>query len=155
MAAEADRDARVVVCALDGSMVDGSVVEVATQLAVLAEARLALLAVAPIPAIGASEWGFSAWTPEEAQRALELTAEALEHRVEVDCYLDSGNPVRALVELAAHRRALLLVVATRGPGSGRPTSMVASGVSRTAPCPVVIVPEGTHVPDLDTGRTSG
>lgn len=32
MAAEADLDARVIVCAVDGSSVDASAVEVATQL---------------------------------------------------------------------------------------------------------------------------
>jgi len=155
MAAEDDRASRVVVCAVDGSIVDGNAVEVAAQLAVLSEARLALLAVAPVPLAGAREWGLPAWTLEEARRALELTAEALDGRVEVDCYLEAGNPVRRLIEFAARKRALLLVVGTSGLVSNRPASIVASGVSRSAPCPVVVVPEEIAPPDLaspPTGR---
>lgn len=52
MAAEADREGRVVVCAVDGSSADASAVEVATQLAVLAEARLALVVGANAPSSG-------------------------------------------------------------------------------------------------------
>ena len=42
--AEAEREARLIVCAVDGSIADTNAVEVATQLAVLAKARLALVA---------------------------------------------------------------------------------------------------------------
>lgn len=89
-----------------------------------------------------------AWTIEEARRALEFTAEALEQRIDVDCYLDSGNPVRRLVELAARKHALLLVVGTPGGASDQPPSIIASGVSRSAPCPVVVVRHGSRVPHL-------
>jgi nucleotide-binding universal stress UspA family protein len=143
---------RLVICAIDGSTSDGNAAEVATQLAVLAQARLALVAVAPVPA-GARESAVStAWTMEEARRALEMTADALQHRVPVYVYLDSGNPVRRLVELAERKRALLLVVGTRGPLTGRPSSMVANGLARGAPCPVVVVPETAAVPALAVGR---
>jgi nucleotide-binding universal stress UspA family protein len=152
MAAEADREARVIVCAIDGSSADASAVEVATQLAVLARARLALLAVAPVPIGDTRGFALPAWALEEAMRALELTAAALESRVGVDCYLDPGNPVRRLVEFAARTRALLLVVGTQAQASGRPPSIVASGLTRAAPCPVVVVPETAPLPELDYGR---
>lgn len=147
---KAASNGRVVVCAIDGSTSDGNAVEVATQLAVLAGARLALVAVAPVPVAGAREWGLPTWTMEEARAALELTAERLDHRVDVDVYLDSGNPVRRFAELAERKRALLLVVGTRGTLTGRPPSIVANGLARSAPCPVVIVPEAAPVPALDT-----
>jgi nucleotide-binding universal stress UspA family protein len=89
-----------------------------------------------------------AWTVEEARRTLEFTADALEQRIDVDCYLDSGNPVRRLVELAARKHALLLVVGTPGGASDQPPSIIASGVSRSAPCPVVVVRHGSRVPHL-------
>jgi nucleotide-binding universal stress UspA family protein len=152
MAAEADREARVIVCAVDGSSADESAVEVATQLAVLAEARLALLAVAPVPIADTRELALPTWTLGEAMRALELTAAGLHGRVGVDCYLDAGNPVRRLVEFAARTGALLLVVGTHARASGRPHSIVASGLSRAAPCPVVLVPEAARLPELDYGK---
>jgi len=86
------------------------------------------------------------------QSALELTAAALDSRVGVDCYLDAGNPVRRLVEFAARTRALLLVVGANAPSSGRPPSIVASGLSRAAPCPVVVVPEAAPLPELDNAK---
>ena len=149
MAAEPERGARVIVCAVDGSSAHESAVEVATQLAVLAKARLALFAVAPVPSRDTSEFASPGWTLEEAMRALELTAAALDNRVGVDWYLDAGNPVRRLIEFAARTRALLLVVGTSAPSSDRPPSMVASGLTRGAPCPVVVVPEGATLPELD------
>ena len=154
-AADVGDDARVVVCAIDGSSSDENAAEVAAQLAVLAGARLALVAVAPVPSVGARESGLPTWTMEEASRALELTADALDHRVAVDVYLDSGNPVRRLGELAARQRALLLVVGTRDAQTGGPSSIVAGGLSRTAPCPVVVVPETAAVPALDTRSFDG
>lgn len=154
MAAAPDRDSRVIVCAIDGSAVDENAVEIAAQLAVLSEARLALVAVAPIPPASAREWGLPTWTPGEAMRALELTTVGLLGRVDVDYYVEAGNPVRRLVEFAARKRALLLVLGTRGPASSRPASIVANGVSRNAPCPVVVVPAGTPVPELDPLQTN-
>jgi nucleotide-binding universal stress UspA family protein len=129
---------RVVVCGIDGSAADAATVEVAAQLAVLAQAELALIAVAPLPE----------WTLEEARRMLELTADGLRDRVAVEWHLDSGNPLRRLAEFAARKRALLLVVGTRAPATGRPPSLVASGLTRGAPCPVVVVPEAAPVPAL-------
>lgn len=119
MAADADREGqRVVVCALDGSSADASTVEVATQLAALAGARLALVAVAPVPTGDPREFALPAWTLEVAMRALELTAATLDGRVGVDCYLDAGNPVRRLVEFAARTRVLLIVVGNACAGVG-------------------------------------
>ena len=85
-------------------------------------------------------------------RALELTAATLDGRVGVDCYLDAGNPVRRLVEFAARTRALLIVVGTHARESGRPPSIVASGLTRAAPCPVVVVPEAAPLPELDKAK---
>src|SRR6185437_3860752 len=53
-----------------------------------------------------------------------------------------------LIEFAARKRALLLVVGTHGCLSQRPTSIIAGGVSRSAPCPVVVVPDGVAVSEL-------
>jgi nucleotide-binding universal stress UspA family protein len=145
MAAEPDRETRIVVCAVEGSAVDGAVVEVAAQLAVLTEARHSrCLPLCHSRRTGAHAWGLRALTVPEARRALELTAGALESRVDVDCYLEAGNPIRRLVEFAVRRHTLLLVVGTHPQITGRPSSIVASRVSRSAPCPVVVVPEGRN-----------
>lgn len=142
------RNGRVVVCGIDGSAADAATVEVAAQLALLARAELALLAVAPLPISGAREYGVPEWTLEEARTMLELTADGLRDRVAVECHLDSGNPLRRLAEFAARKRALMLVVGTRAPATGRPPSLVASGLARAAPCPLVVVPEAAPVPEL-------
>lgn len=155
VAADVAFDGRVVVCAVDGSTSDGNAAEVATQLAVLAGARVALVAVAPVPVASARAWGLPTWTMDEARAALELTADLIAHRVDVVVYLDSGNPVRRLVELAERKRALLLVVGTHGAPEGGPASIVASGLARNAPCPVVVVPEAARVPALDTALDAG
>jgi nucleotide-binding universal stress UspA family protein len=143
--------ARVVVCAIDGSASDGRAVDVATQLASLTKARLALVAIAPTPSSRNRDLDGPAWTLEEAKRALELNADVVDG-VEVELYVDSGNPVRRLLELAEQKRALLLVVGTPGPRTGRPPSIVASGLSRGARCPVVVVPETASTPSLDALR---
>jgi hypothetical protein len=109
----------VVVCGIDGSGTDAATVEVAAQLALLARAELALIAVAPRPGL----------TLEEARTLLAATADGLRDRVEVECHLDSGDPLHRLAEFAARKRALLLVVGTRTP----------------VPCPVVAVPEASLV----------
>jgi nucleotide-binding universal stress UspA family protein len=140
---------RVVVCAVEGSTSDANAVEVAAQLAVLAEARLALAAVAPVPAVRAREWGLPPWTMDDARHTLELMADVLHPRVDVDVYLDSGNPVRRLVELAERKRALLLVVGTGSAPANGPRSIVAGGLARSAPCPLVVVPEAVFVRALD------
>lgn len=89
-----------------------------------------------------------AWLPEEARRALELAAESLDGDIDVDCILEFGNPMRRLIEFATGARALLLVVGVNGEAAERAPSIVARGVSRRAPCPVVIVPESAAVPAL-------
>jgi nucleotide-binding universal stress UspA family protein len=119
---------------------------------VLAGARLALVAVAPVPRGDTREFALPAWTLEEAMSALALRAVALDSRVGVDCYLDAGNPVRRLVEFAARTRALLLVIGTISPALGRPPSIVASGLIRAAPCPLVVVPEAAPLPELEHAR---
>ena len=148
MTAEADPAPRVIVCAVDGSNADANAVEVAVQLAVLTGARLALVAVAPALAGDSADVARRRWTLEEAVSALELTAKTLDDRVDVDCYVDAGNPVRRLGEFATLVRALLLVVGTTASAKGRPPSIVASGLGRTAPCPVVVVSESAPVPPI-------
>ena len=148
MASAPDRESRVVVCAIEGSDIDENAVEIAAQLAILTKARLALLAVAPVPPASARERGLPTWTPAEAMRALERTTVGLLGRVDVDYYLEAGNPVRRLVEFAARKRALLLVVGMDSPASSSPASIAASSVSRIAPCPVVVVPGRTALPRL-------
>jgi nucleotide-binding universal stress UspA family protein len=148
VASEPDPAARVVVCAVDGSNADANAVEVATQLAVLTGARLALIAVAPALTGDSAEVARRKWTLEEALSALELTAKTLDDRVEVDCYVDAGNPVRRVVELATLVRALLLVVGTSASANGRPPSIVVGGLGRAAPCPVVVVSESAPVPPI-------
>ena len=144
---EVDESSRVVVCNLEGARHDANAVEVARQLAVVARARLALVAVAAVQVPGAFDVP-PTWTPEQARAALELTAATVDGAVDVDCYLEIGNPVRRLTEFARDTRALLLVVGTSTDAADRPASLSARGVARSAPCPVVVVPESAAVPAL-------
>jgi nucleotide-binding universal stress UspA family protein len=142
-----ERRGRVVVCSLEGSRYDANAVEVAFQLAHVAEARLALVAVAPI-ADADERRDRSPWTPEEARRALETAAASLDGDLGVDCVLEIGHPMRRLLEFARASDALLLVVGAGGEAAGRPPSIVARGLAKSAPCPVVVVPETAAVPAL-------
>jgi nucleotide-binding universal stress UspA family protein len=148
MGTEAARERRLVACAVDGSLADAGAVEVAVQLALVTGARLALIAVAPTEADDKSGVARRNWTLEEALSALELTAKTLDERVGVDCYVDAGNPVRRLVRFATLMQPLLLVVGTNASGPGRPASILAGGLIRAAPCPVVVVPGKAPVPPI-------
>jgi nucleotide-binding universal stress UspA family protein len=149
MATEAGNgDPRLVVCAIDGSNADTNAVEVATQLAALTGARLALVAVAPTDTHDEREIAARAWTLEEALNSLRRNATKLDDRIEVDCYVDAGNPVRRLVEFAALTQPLLLVVGRNDSATGRIPSIVAGGLVRAAPCPVVVVSDTAPVPLL-------
>lgn len=154
MAADAAHEARLVACVVDGSSADASAVEVAVQLALVTGARLALIAVAPTRVDDTAGVARRNWTLEEALSALELTAKTLDERVGVDCYVDAGNPVRRLVRFATLMRPLLLVVGTNAPGPGRPASLLAGGLIRAAPCPVVVVPGKAQVPPIGPPRLS-
>lgn len=148
MTQHAAEKARVVVCAVDCATVHRNAVEVSAGLALVLRAQLALVAVAPAASLDTLDVGLPGGTPNEARRVLELTAEALDHPFGVDCYLDSGNPVQRLAEFAARKRALLLVIGTHDRLSQRPASIVAGGLSRSAPCPLVVVPDGIAVSEL-------
>ena len=56
--------------------------------------------------------------------------------------------VRRLVEFAERKAALLLVVGARRSPGGDPPSIVAGGLFRAAPCPVVVVPETAARPTI-------
>lgn len=147
---------RVIVCGVDGSPDAEEAARLAAQLAELAGARLALVAVVQVPVVhGAAGVPWSrrqlrASTLEAGAALLQRMAEAVGTRVPIDCHLELGDPVRRLIAVAERTRALALVVGTRGLGALRAAVLgsVAAGVCRQASCPVVVVPRAAAGRDL-------
>jgi nucleotide-binding universal stress UspA family protein len=80
--------------------------------------------------------------------AREAAAELLRHMVEtssVEAFwtVEEGHPADRLVHLARERDASFVVVGNHGPRSSLLGSISAE-VSRRAPCPVVVVPQGSE-----------
>jgi nucleotide-binding universal stress UspA family protein len=55
----------------------------------------------------------------------------------------AGIPGRALVDAARAARAQLVVLSTRGEAASRMLGAVSQHVLRNAPCPVLVVPDGS------------
>jgi nucleotide-binding universal stress UspA family protein len=87
----------------------------------------------------------------------DAAAELLRHTVETSSVesswtVEEGHPADRLVDLARERDASFVVVGNHGPRSSLLGSISAE-VSRRAPCPVVVVPQGTEgAPDEHTDR---
>jgi nucleotide-binding universal stress UspA family protein len=141
-----------IICGVDGSAVSDGAVRVARDLGTRLERRVAFVHVA------------APGTPHEeidamAERLQELT-DANAGPDHHDLWLvDIGHPADRLVAAAEDESASLLVVGSHGPRSSLLGSISAE-VSRCAPCPVVVVPQGVdgiadaQVADEDTLATA-
>jgi nucleotide-binding universal stress UspA family protein len=124
-----------------------------------ADATIHLICVAEAPAIATAgmESGFAGGiaTPEEidtawlgavseAEAALARTAEAL-HGAKVEQSVVQGDPGAVLCEQAEALGADVVVVGSRGRGALKRALLgsVSSHVVHNAPCPVLVVREGT------------
>jgi nucleotide-binding universal stress UspA family protein len=148
--------ARLVICGVDDSAGAREAVRVAAGLAEAIAGELLIVHVATVPVVpgvsgvpgGAAE--LAAHTREGAERALDRIAEdagepAARRRVEL------GPPVETLGRIAAEDGAALLVVGSRGQGHLRAAVLgsVSTGLCRSAPCPVVVVPPSATLLALD------
>jgi nucleotide-binding universal stress UspA family protein len=121
-----------IICGIDGSAVSDGAVRVARDLGERLGRRVVFVHVA------ASD------TPHEE---IDAVAERLRQLADADpdrldlWLVDIGHPVDQLVAAAEDETAGLLVVGSHGPRSSLLGSISAE-VSRRAPCPVVVVPQG-------------
>jgi nucleotide-binding universal stress UspA family protein len=89
--------------------------------------------------------------PEEQRKIAEsilrqAVAKALDGQdADVELRTLPGSPGHVLVETARSLAARMVVLATRRGGTSRLLGAVSQHVLRTAPCPVVVVPEGSKI----------
>jgi nucleotide-binding universal stress UspA family protein len=123
-----------IICGIDGSQSAKSATRVARRLCSTLGLRLVFVHVAQA---GSSD--------EETGAIAERLHQLAESCTEVDCgalwLLDVGEPVDRLIAAAADEKASLIVV---GAPESRPSLLgsVAAEITRSAPCPVVVVPAG-------------
>jgi nucleotide-binding universal stress UspA family protein/RimJ/RimL family protein N-acetyltransferase len=122
----------VVVVGTDGSGHAAAAVRAAAELALAADAAVEVVAARPLT------------TPDRAglEEAVGSAAQALRARgLHVHEHVQRGEPAQLLVEVAAERRARLLVVGAgeRGKLARRVIGSVADHVAERAPCDVLVV----------------
>jgi nucleotide-binding universal stress UspA family protein len=130
--------------AVDGSGESNVALEVAADLAVRLEAKLRVITI--VPAGVANGHVIRTMLQDRGAEIQRYAAERLPDSVEAEMVLEEGEPAAAL---SRHGIDLdLLVIGSRGHGPiGR---MLVGGVSgevtRSAPCPVLVVPRTARVP---------
>lgn len=122
-----------IICGVDENAMAREAIEVARDLSERLDARLLIVHVAADDR-----------SPRDAE--LLLTEIAVEQGLGrgTERRIAFGNAIEELASLADEERADLLVVGARGRGafSAALLGSVSTGLSRRAPCPVVVVPPG-------------
>ncbi len=152
-----------IICGVDDSGAAREAARVATALSERLGTRLVLVHAAELPLLG----GISA-RPEvydDLSDAELCKADNLLSAVARDVDLDErsewrvafGSPVEILADAAEDERAMLVVVGSRGLGKVRSAfaDTVSGQLPNEAPCPVVVVSEGTAARVVDEGATAG
>ncbi len=155
----AGEDIAAIVVGFDGSAEAGLALTAASGLAVDTGAKLKLVSVIQPPVVGAGLGTTAGWAElkaaVEAQAREQLTEarDAVPGGIEVEATLASGDPVKALIEVAAATGTLVLV-GSRGYGPLRRVLLgsVSSRLVRSAPCPLIVTPRGVHETDVSTQR---
>ena len=139
-----------VLVAVDGSEFGAHAVEVGGALAAALGAQIGLVHVIDPKFVG-SETGLPAdqlWAMLRAdgKGLLETAASTIPSRPHVWKFLREGTPWSEIVDSAAKWPADLIVIGTHGrSGIGRVVfGSTAEGVTRHAPCPVVVVPPASR-----------
>jgi nucleotide-binding universal stress UspA family protein len=122
-----------VVCGVDGSEGSAAAADTAVRLADELHAALTLVSV-HAPRV----------TGDERAAGVAVTTLSTPTRDHVERLAISGDPAEELARAAAERRAMLLVVGSRGRGSVRAALLgsVSAELTRRSQCPVLIVPPG-------------
>ena len=135
-----------ILVAIDGSEFAAHALEVASELATALGAQIGLVHVIDPKFIG-SETGVPAdqllaMLRADGKGLLETAASTIPARPNVWQFLREGTPWSEIVESARTWRADVIVIGTHGrSGLGRLMfGSTAEGVTRHAPCPVVVVP---------------
>jgi len=141
---------RRILVAVDGSEVAARAVLVTADLARALGAEIAIvhvidpkLAVVPDSGVAADRLVFD--LHREGQQLLDTAAARLHVTPPPWEFLREGNPAREIISAAREWDAQLIVIGTHG-RSGLNRALwgnTAEGVSRHAPCPVLVVPGGT------------
>lgn len=135
----------------DGSAESGLALRAATDLARATGAKLKLVSVVEVPAIGTGKSGGDGWhalrdvTEERAREQLAEARNAVPDGIEVEATLISGNAVDELVNVA-QTPGTLLVVGSRayGPLHRVLVGSVSRSLVRFAPCPLIVTPRRAH-----------
>ena len=123
----------------------------ATELASRIDAKVKVVAVAEPPAISLGKGGnvgrheLTEAIQEEMRKRLTEAREAIPDDIESEATLITGDPVEALVNVAKVPGTLLMV-GSRGYGPLRRVLLgsVSTELVRSAPCPLIVTPRGTH-----------
>ena len=135
----------------DGSEESGLALMAASRLASETGAKLKLVSVAEPPPIVAGKGGdagrqqLTEAIQEQTREQLVQARETVPDGIEVEASLITGDPVEALVNVA-EAPGTLLMVGSRGYGPLRRVLLgsVSTDLVRSAPCPLIVTPRGTH-----------
>ena len=149
-----EHDLRVVAAAYDGSSEARTAVIEAAGLAAAAEATLRIVAVADTASTGSAV--AIAWATYDAslaeqkaflEKELDALVAELPDDLRAETHVATGNPAKTIRDETA-KGVDLLVVGSRGYGALRRVMLgsVSAELIRTAPCPVLVTPQGTVAP---------
>lgn len=129
-----------IVCGIDDSPGAVEALRVASALSAEFDVRLVLAHVSDGWAADADESLTRNQGRQGGSRLLERATR--EYNLEADRRVEVGEPAEALARIAAEEAATLIVVGSRRQGwrPARLRSTLASDLTATAPCPVVVVP---------------
>lgn len=137
----------------DGSAESGLALTTASQLARTTGAKLKLVSVVETPVVGTGKSGgdgYHALKDAVEQQMRDQLAEArnaVPEGIDVEATLSSGDPVRELVGAASAPRTLLVVGSRAyGPVHRVLAGSVSRRLVRSASCPLIVTPRGTHEP---------
>lgn len=142
-----------IIVGFDGSAESGLALETASQLARAIGAKLKLVSVVEIPALGTGKSGADGYyalkdaVEQQMRDQLAEARNAVPEGIEVEATLSSGDPVRELVDAASAPRTLLVVGSRAyGPVQRVLAGSVSRRLVRSASCPLIVTPRGTHQP---------
>jgi len=140
--------------AYDGTRESREAVSVASEIAELVSAEVEVLGVAPDYVAGEFPLGPLEPLRGETARRVERGLARLPREVRGEGEVLEGATAAALEERAVELDLLVIGSRGRGPLRSRVLGSISADVMRTAPCPVIVVPEGSTSTAVLGERTS-